>query len=219
MNKEMLLTKTKQFFHDAFVFPFYIIFHPIKGFDEFKTDKKGKMYIAIIYVLLMVLAVVMSITMAGFLITPPSAGTFNIFRTTLLVIVPVILAAVGNWSITTLFDGKGSLKEIFMVIGYGLIPYVWISIPATILSNFLVRNEIQFYYAIVSLASVFAGYKIFMGLLVIHEYGLLKTIITILITAVAAGVMIFIGVLLATIFQQVYGFIKALYDELVMRTR
>jgi hypothetical protein len=219
----MTLTKTKNtiktFFHDIFKFPFYILLHPIKGFEDLKVEKKGKLYVAFFYLFMMIMSVVVTETMIGFLIKSPWSDTFNLGRTALLVIVPIALATIGNWTVTTLLDGKGNMKEIFMVIMYGLIPYIWISIPITLISNFLIREEIQFYYAIMSIGVFLSGYKIFMGLLVIHEYSLIKTILTVIFTAVAVAIMIFIGLLLVTIFQQVYGFLKSLYDELVLRVR
>ena len=219
LNFEKVKKGTKTFLQDAFVFPFYILLHPIKGFEEFKYEKKGKLYIAFFYLFMMILSSVMVETMSGFLIRPAWAETFNLGRTALLVIVPVFLVAIGNWSITTLFDGKGSVKEIFMVVMYGLIPYIWISIPMTLISNFLIRDEVQFYFALISIGGFLAGYKIFMGLLVIHEYTLLKTILTVISTIIAVAIIIFIGLLLLTIFQQVYAFIKAIYDELILRMR
>ncbi|HPX71576.1 MAG TPA: YIP1 family protein [Acholeplasmataceae bacterium] len=219
MNLENAQTKIKTFFNDTFKFPFYILLHPIKGFEEFKREKKGKLYVALFYLFMMIMSVVVTETMIGFLIKSPWSETFNLGRTALLVIVPIILATIGNWSVTTLLDGKGKMKEIFMTIMYGLIPYIWISIPITLISNFLIREELQLYYAIIAIGAFLSGYKIFMGLLVVHEYTLFKTILTILFTLVAIAVMIFIGLLLLTIFQQVYGFLKSIYEEIILRVR
>ncbi len=219
INFEVIFAKIKIFFHDTFKFPFYILTHPIKGWEMFKEEKKGKLYVTIIYALLMILSSVLLQTSAGFLITPPRDDTFSLLRTSLLIIVPIILVSVGNWSITTLFDGKGKLHEIFMVVIYGLIPYIWLSIPAILVSNFLIVEETQFYFAVIGIGSVLAGYKIFTGLLVIHEYTVLRAILTILVTAIAAAVMIFIGLLILTLFQQLYSFFKSIYDELMLRIR
>lgn len=207
----------KQFLYDAFVFPVYILTHPIKGFEELKDENKGKLYISVFYSIMMILASVVVATKIGFLATGPQNVTFNLGKTALLVLIPLLLVTVGNWSITTLFEGKGNMKEIFMVITYGLIPYIWVIIPATLISNFLIQSEIQFYFTFIGIGTFFAAYLIFMGLLVIHEYGLFKTFLTIIFTIVAAAVIVFIGLLILTLFQQVYGFVKAVYEELILR--
>ena len=219
MQHEVEQSKFKKIIHDIFVFPFYILTHPIKGYEDFKLEKKGEMYVAIFYVFMMILSAVLTATARGFLVRDPWDETFNLGRTTLLVLAPIILFTIGNWSITTLFDGKGKIKEIFMVLMYGLIPYIWVSIPATLLSNFLVSDEVALYLSLFSVGTFLSAYMIFMGLLVTHEFGLLKTILTILATLIAVAVIIFIGVLILTIFQQLFVFLKALYEEITLRMR
>lgn len=214
---EVFRVKTKKFFHEAVTFPLYILTHPFKGFEEFKEEKKGLPYIAIFYAFMMIISSIITSTMSGFLVAGPSDNTFNLGRTVLLVLVPIFLFAVGNWSITSLFDGKGKLYEILMVVCYGLIPFIWISIPSTLISNFLILEEVSFFQTVIVIGIVLSGYMIFMGLLVIHEYGLLKTIVTIIFTVVAIAVIVFIGILILTLFQQAYSFLDSVYKELILR--
>lgn len=206
-----------QLLDDYIKFPLYIITHPIKGFEDLKFEQKGKMHVAIVYVLLLVVASAFRVTGSGFLVSAPFTGDFSIVRTFFLISVPVVLLAIGNWSITSLFDGKGNMSEIFKVICYAIIPLVWLGIPMTILSNFLIQEELAIYQAVNGIAIFFTGYMGLFGLLVIHEFGLLKTILTVVFTAVAVAVIIFIGLLILTLFQQLYGFIIQIYDELIIR--
>lgn len=202
---------------DYVKFPLYIFSHPFKGYDDFKMEKKGKLSVAIVYLMLLVIANAVSVTSSGFLVSAPYIENFSIVRTFFLVVVPVILITIGNWSITSLFEGKGKMIEIFKVICYALIPLVWIGIPMTILSNFLIQEELAIYTAMNAISVFFVGYMALFGLLVIHEYGLLKTIMTLAFTAVAVALIIFIGLLILTLFQQLYGFIIQVYEELIMR--
>ncbi len=202
---------------DYVKFPLYILSHPFKGYDDFKMEKKGKLSVAIVYLMLLVIANAVSVTSSGFLVSAPYIENFSIVRTFFLVVVPVVLITIGNWSITSLFEGKGKMIEIFKVICYALIPLVWIGIPMTILSNFLIQEELAIYTAMNAISVFFVGYMVLFGLLVIHEYGLLKTIITLAFTAVAVALIIFIGLLILTLFQQLYGFIIQVYEELIMR--
>ncbi|VEU79775.1 YIP1 family protein [Haploplasma axanthum] len=212
-----LKDKAKIFFNDIIIFPLYILTHPIKGFDELKTEKKGKMYVAVFYLIMMIMALTYSETSTGFLMNPLNKNEFNLGKTILLVVLPVLLAVVGNWSVTSLLDGKGKMTEIFMIICYGLIPYIWFSIPLTFFSKFITTEEIAFYNAFVGISVFLSGYMIFMGLLVIHEYGLAKTILTIIFTIVAIAIIVFIGILFLTLIQQVYGFLESVYREFILR--
>lgn len=207
----------KNIWEDFFKFPLYLITHPFKGFEDFKFEKKGKMHVAIIYILLLVITSAIQITNSGFLVSEPFVGNFSIVRTFMLITVPILLITLGNWSITSLFEGKGNMAEIFKVISYAIIPLVWVGIPMAILSNFLIQEELAIYTSINSIGVLLTGYLGLFGLLVIHEYGLAKTLVTIVTTVVAVAIIIFVGILILTLFQQIFGFVDQIYNEFIMR--
>ena len=60
-------------------------------------------------------------------------------------------------------------------------------------------------------------YACFMGFVVIHEYGIFKTILSIILTAVALCIVIFIALLIFDLSQQIYGFIYSIYKEIATR--
>ena len=64
---------------------------------------------------------------------------------------------------------------------------------------------------------VLTGYMAFMGLVVIHEYGMGKTIWSIILTVVATLIIAFIALLIFDLAQQMYGFIYSLYKEITIR--
>lgn len=212
-----ILDKVKMFLKDIFVTPFYILTHPIKGFEEFKTEGLRKRYVAIFYLIMMCITQIIAYNGKGFLVNNNNPQDYNAFRITLLVIVPVILLTIGNWAFTTLFDGKGKMEEIFSVITYSFAPFVWISLPNILVSNFLIIEEVGFYQAFNMIGIFLTGLMLFFGLLVIHEYGFLKSIVTLIFTIVAIGIIIFIVFLILTIFQQVYSFFESIIREFIMR--
>jgi hypothetical protein len=128
-----------------------------------------------------------------------------------------LLFTIGNWSVTTLLEGKGTYKEIFMVTGYALFPLIIIGYPAVVLSNFLTLEEMALYTLIMGIAYALSAWMLFMGLLNIHEYGLFKTIGALILTAVAMGVMMFLGLLFFDLIQQFIAFIVSIYEELSLR--
>lgn len=207
----------KNIWEDFFKFPLYLITHPFKGFEDFKFEKKGKMHVAIIYILLLVITSAIQITNSGFLVSEPFVGNFSIVRTFMLITVPILLITLGNWSITSLFEGKGNMAEIFKVISYAIIPLVWVGIPMAIISNFLIQEELAIYTAINGIGVLLTGYLGLFGLLVIHEYGLAKTLVTIVTTVIAVAIIIFVGILILTLFQQIFGFVDQIYNEFIMR--
>ncbi len=86
-----------------------------------------------------------------------------------------------------------------------------------VISNFMTLDELTFYFAIQSFAIVLTGFMLFFGLMMIHEYSVAKNIVTLIATILAIAVILFIIFLMATLFQQIYGFIMTVWDEFKIR--
>lgn len=212
-----MMNRRQQIYYDYFKFPLYILTHPIAGFDELKREKKGKVKVAIVFILLMGILNIVTYQYSGFLVNHNNPDNINSIKELSFVILSILLFSVGNWSITTLFDGKGKFKEIFMVMGYSLFPQLLLGFPNIILSQVYTNEETAFYYILAGLASFLTGFLVFMGLLVIHEYSLSRTIVTLIATAVAMAVILFIALLFFQLAQQIFGLIVGLYNEISWR--
>ena len=210
-------TKLKRIWFDYIHFPKYIMFHPFDGFDEFKRYEKGKLSVAIIYISLFAFFRIFSFQNLGFLINPNNPLMLNSLQEIFAVVLLLALFTVGNWSVTTLMEGKGKFKEIVMVTGYALFPLVIIGFPAVILSNFLTLEEMAFYNLLMYIAYLGTAWMLFMGILNIHQYGLGKTILAFLLTVVAMSVMMFFGLLFFDLIQQFIAFISSIYEEINLR--
>jgi hypothetical protein len=193
------------------------MFHPFDGFDEFKRYEKGKLSVAIVYIALFAFFRIFSFQNLGFLINPNNPLMLNSLQEIFAVILLLGLFTVGNWSVTTLMEGKGKFKEILMVTGYALIPLVLIGFPAVILSNFLTLEEMAFYNLLMYIAYLGTGWMLFMGILNIHQYGLAKTLLAFILTVVAMSVMMFFGLLFFDLIQQFFAFISSIYEEINLR--
>ncbi|MDD3999568.1 MAG: Yip1 family protein [Bacilli bacterium] len=207
----------KIFFADCFRMPFYLITHPIKGFDEFKREKTSKRYVAIFYLVIMIVVNIISFNYNGFLVNWNNPKDFNLPLTIALVIFPVAIFTVGNWATTTLMDGKGTMSDIFRVVCYSFFPYVWLSLIGTIISNFITLEEVAFFTFIIGAGIFLLAFMLFFGLMGIHEYGLFKTILMFVFTIVAIAVILFIILLFLSLIQQMYSFLNSVYSEFKMR--
>lgn len=206
-----------RFFVDCFKMPLYLITHPIKGFDDFKREKTAKTYVAIFYLVMMILTQIVAYNANGFLVNKNNPKDFNLFMTIALVVFPVVIIVLGNWASTALMDGKGTMTEIFRVICYAFFPYVWLGLFATLISNFITMDEVIFFTFFQVSGALIMVYMVFFGLLGIHEFGLLKNILMIGFTIIAIAVILFVMLLLFSLGQQIYSFIKSIISEFVMR--
>lgn len=220
-TKSSVWKKIKNFLHyfvqEYIKFPLYIMSHPLKGFEEFKREKRAKMAVAIVMIISLIVVNILAFQYNGIEVNDKDIKDLNSIAQIAYIIGPVILITFSNWFVTTLFDGKGKLKEIFMMVGYCLFPLIWAEIFGIILSNILTGTEIALYTLTIGLGVFLMLYMAFMGMISIHEYGLGKCLLTILFTLLAAVVLIFICLLCFELFQKIYGFFYTLYREITIR--
>lgn len=212
-----MMIKLSKIYNDYIKFPKYILFHPFDGYEEFKRYKKAKLTVALVFIMLYVFYQIFKYQYEGFLINPNNPELLNSLQEIFSVVLLVFLFTVGNWSVTTLMSGKGSYKEILMVTGYSLFPLIVIGFPALMLSNFLSLEEMALYSLLMYVAFIGTGWMLFMGILNIHQYGLFKTIISLIATVVSMSVMMFFGLLFFDLIQQIIAFVVAIYEEASLR--
>lgn len=216
-KRTVFKNKYNNFVKEAFKYPLTLMSHPIGEWEDFKREKKGKTWVSIFYLLMFCFAVVFNTVATGYLLNENNPNDFNLLKTISLVIFPVLIGTVGNWCITALFDGKGKMSDIFKMICYSLFPATWLTIIATIISNFITLDEATYYTFLISIGTFMTGYMIFFGLRGIHEYGLFRTILTILFTVVSIAVIIFVALLFLSLVQQMTGWVFSILREIRIR--
>jgi hypothetical protein len=216
-----VLTKLKQFkkfvVEECIKFPLYILAQPLKGFEEFKRYKRGRMSVALSFMIITVLVNILKFQYDGFLVNKNSIKDMNSIAQIAYVVGAVLVVTVANWSVTTLFDGKGTMKDIFMMICYCLYPFMWANAFGILLSNVLTQDEMAIYTLVIGLGVALLLYMFFFGIISIHEYGLGKCVLTILFTLIAALIVLFAGLLFFDLFQRMYGFVYTIYREISLR--
>lgn len=198
-------------------FPLYLLSHPLKGFEAFKRYKRGKMSVALVFMVILVLLNILSFQYSGFEVNNNEIKDLNSIAEITYIVGVVVLITIANWSVTTLFDGKGKMKDIFLMVCYSLFPLILSTAIGIILSNILTGEELGIYTLILSVGGILTGYMVFMGMVSIHEYGLGKCILTVLFTFVAAAIILFVFLLAFNLFQTMYGFLYTIYREITLR--
>lgn len=207
----------RQIIEDYIKFPLRIMSHPVQAYTEFKEDKKAKMSVAIIMLIIASIVSMIQYLYTGPVLNVNDPTKFNSLTTIIYTMCPVIILSVANWSITTLMNGKGKMSEIFMMGCYSYFPTIICGIIGVIASNFVTEDEALLVNIVYIVGYALMAYMIFMGLICLHEYGIFKTFATILLTILATCVIAFVALLIFDLSQQIYGFLYSLYKEIVTR--
>jgi hypothetical protein len=195
----------------------YVCTHPLDGFWDLTHEKRGSMGAANIIIGLAVIVEVLRLTLTNFQFVKINMEYFNSLIVALRILLPVGLWTVANWSLTTLMDGKGRMFEIYMSVCYALTPYVIINMIMIILSQFITFEEGAIYWVLAGFAAVWTGILILSAMMMVHDYSLVKTVLSSLLTIVGMGVMVFIFVIFFSLISDAVSYFISLYKEILFR--
>lgn len=204
--------------HELVEFPLRVMFKPFSSFWDLKYDNKGSIRASLLLIALTIIALILQKQFAGFMVNYTDPRTINSLMDIVTVVIPFLLWVVANWSITTLMDGEGKFTEIVKVTAYSLTPLIVVYVPMTFISRYMAQEETAFYYLMLSIASLWFVWLLFVGIMTVHQYTVLKTIVTMILTVVVMGIIVFLGALVFSMLQQIYDFIYNVYRELLFRT-
>lgn len=202
---------------DSLKYALYCMTHPLDGFWDLTHEKRGTMAAANTILVLTCLARLFSLQFTSFLFSVVYWPKLNIFLYIGSILLPFGLFVVGNWATTTLFDGKGTLKQVYIGTCYAITPYPLFTFPLVIISNFLTMEEGVLLTVLSVISLVWAGFLLIASMIQIHEYKLGKTIIFVLFTLLAMLIMIFIILLFFSMISSGFSYIISLIKEIMYR--
>jgi hypothetical protein len=195
----------------------YVITHPLDGFWDLTHEKRGSIAAANIIIFLSLLTTILSYQFTSHMFGYVQLQYYNIFQVIAGFLAPILIGTLSNWGLTTLFDGKGTMKQIYMAIGYALTPYVLINFPIIFISNVMTIEEGAFLGYAQSIASIWVGMLIISAVMQIHDYTLTKTILTLIATAVGMLVIVFVFLLFFSLITDAAAYFISLYKEITYR--
>ena len=210
-KKQLVLVKNK-----TVSFMFRSMVHPAVCFEEVQYKKKGSWICCGVLVLLYYLLTISRTLFGGFTFTMFDAGSYHSLWVLLQTAGMAVLWIVCNWMISTLFSGKGRIREIAVVTCYSLQPLIIESALYLILSNCLLESEGAFIGILHTVAVLYALLLLIIGMLRIHEYSMSKFVGTAVLTLFAMAVIIFCMMMVIILLQQLGGFLATVLVELTM---
>ena len=206
VNKAATLKRGRRTYKEELLYSAHLIFHPFDGFWDLKHENRGSVRGALTFI---------GLTIVSFCFK--YAG-INVFYEIIGVMLPVMLFVTANWCLTTLFEGEGSFKDIFVATGYAVAPLPFMTILSTALANVLTAEESGILTMINNIAYVWVGILLFFGVMITHDYQLGKNILTIIGTIVGMIVIVFLVALFGTLIGKIISFISNIITELSFRT-
>ena len=214
--KVALLGVQRKTFRQEIMYAFHLVFHPFDGFWDLKHEKRGSVRAGLTILGVVVLSFYYQSIGTGYIMNPE--GTYStIFAQVLAVGLPFILWVIANWCLTTLFEGEGSFKDIFVATAYALAPLPLFLIASTIMSNFVTLEESAIASMLVTVAFVWVGLLVFFGTMVTHDYSFAKNLLMCVATIVGMAVIMFVGFLFSSLMGKMVSFVSSIVREISYR--
>ena len=87
----------------------------------------------------------------------------------------------------------------------------------TFASNFVTTEEVMILTSIQMVCYAYFVFLLIAGLGTVHEYSFAGNLASMVMTVVAAAVILFIGVLIFTMLERMYSFVASVTEELMRR--
>ena len=195
----------------------YVTVHPFDGFWDVKHEKKGNMKTALIVLTLILIVIACSQQFSGYSYNYIPIEERNVFKEWFGFLFPFSLWIISSNCVTSIMDGEGSLRDIFIYSTYAMLPFVFCHVIIIMLSNILPSEAATFLTIINSASYIWCGGLLFFGTLVTHNYSLGKSILVSLIIILAMMVIVMLILICLQLVQQVITFVEIIYDELFVR--
>ena len=197
------------------LFGFYVIKQPNEMFYGIKRTHSASYLSGGIVWGLFLLVYLINMYATGFLFR--NAGLNNVLFDLVVIAGIFMLYVLVNYLVSTLKDGEGRFKDVFIASSYVLIPFIIFTLPMTLISHVLTYNEsfiFTFYHQIILIWTLIL---IFMSIQGIHNYRFLETIKNILIILFGMFILILLGLLIYAFMGQMIEFILSIIKEVIYR--
>lgn len=216
VNKKAAVSGKKKTYLEELLYATHVIFHPFDGFWDLKHEKRGSLRAALTILLLAVICFAYNGVGQAYLFSP-YGGYSNIIGQLTGMLVPLLLFITANWCFTTLFEGEGSFKDLFIESCYCLTPIILIIPISTLLTHVVTLNEAGFITLLNGVCYVWLFMLLFFGTMVTHDYSLGKNMLTLIATIIGMAVIMFVLALFSSLLVKMSSFISNVVTEISYR--
>ncbi len=193
-----------------------VLTHPFAGFSDIRFGEPVALWPSVLILIFYAIATIYQFVGTGYLFNENNIANINLWLLLAksLGVVAVFFAA--QWSMGILTNGSGRVRDMFVTACYSLAPYTAALLIGTFVSNYLILEEPYAEY-IILFGLLWSAVLLVIGTMTIHELSFVRALGFLALTVAAMLVIVFVGVLFYTLFQQLCTFFYTLYVEIVFR--
>lgn len=198
--------------------PFHCMTHAYSGFEDIKRRGTGSLPSALAIILMLFVSSVVGYVLTGFAYNPNqieklnvpllllgSLGSFGLFYLSTLAVASLMSAC------------EGKPRELLIVEGYALLPYVLGALFTAAVTNLLSLDVQVFVVFFMIFCAGWSAVLLVVGMMQINQLTLKGTLLYLLLVLLALAIILILIVLLYSLVQQFIVFLQTLYSEMMYR--
>ena len=187
--------------------------NPIDEFYDLKKKIHGSTLSATVLFILAFVIYLLDMFARSFAFRFVDTKGTALLSTAVMFLVPAVLWVIGNYMISAINDGEGTLRSVYVATAYSLVPYIIFG-PIVIASTYvLTLNEAVIVHYLWAIAIAWSAILIFVSVREIHDYTIKETVKIILLTLFFMIMAVIVSVILYLIGQQVVLFFRDIISE------
>ena len=212
-EKKVYAYQEKQIYKD-FKIMTRILRHPLLTFEAIKYNGIGSVLVASIIYGVSVVVFLLSYIFTGFIFRNPHTDIILLLG---MYILGMALYIGISYLISTINDGEGSFRNMYVATSYGLSPVIFMFIPVSLLSLVLTLNEAFIYTTLIQVSVAYSILLQFLMIKEIHDYSVKDTIKNVLLTIFGIASLLVVVFIVYLLLSQVGVFIKDVILEVIAR--
>ena len=189
--------------------------HPINRYYDIRVHKNGSMIAATIIYIVFFGVYMLYQTQKGFIYQYTKVEDMDMGAVVVGFFAILILFIVCNFLVTSITDGDGTLKQVYMIPAYGVMPAM-ISMLVTIgMSYVLTYNESFILTTIMAIGVCWSIATIFEGLATVHDYDFKHTVLSLIITVVFMLIAAIVVLVVIIMWEQLKDFLLTVGKEII----
>lgn len=196
------------------LYAFKVARHPMDCYYDIRVGKAGSVLGASILYVLLFISFMLYMLGKGFIYQYYDVQDLDISSIVVGFFAIIILFVICNYLVTSINDGQGSLKQVYMLVAYGILPLIVALFGITAVSYIVTTNEAFFLSVAMVIAVVWTIVLLYIGLQTVHNYSAGETIKSVLLTFLLIFVVVVVIMIVTIMWDQVWTFLSTLGEEL-----
>ncbi len=189
--------------------------HPMDYYYEIRKHRQGSILSATVIYLLFFIDFMAFKTQKGFIYQTMKVEDMDIGSIVLGFFILLGLFILCNYLVTSINDGDGTFKQIYMIPAYGLMPAMISILVVTLVSYVLTYNEAFLLTIVLIIGITWSVITIFIGLQTVHDYTFGETVRSILLTVIFMIIVAVIGIIISIMWDSLYSFLTSVGKKMI----